>query len=213
MKTHKAGFFLVTLLLFFSNGVLLANVEFKIDATDYAIGVGDETTISIYARVVGGGAGNGIISWGLDLVPTVAGVVTVTGSNLLEPSPVEPFSASNGIMNLDPSDALFDGALLSIAASTLEITHDAGIGDFTKLAEVTVEGKATGDFTYNLQAWDTTGFYAYTADFTEYNIGNAGPYSIDFLSGNNDFTVTPEPCSLTILAILTGMVVRKRRMI
>jgi hypothetical protein len=106
---------------------------------------------------------------------------------------------------------------LGATLATTPDDSDTGVGGFTLLVEVTIEGIAPGTVEYNLvDALELGGgFYGVLRDYFEE--GPAGNYydimdgNLQFVSGNNVFTVVPEPGSLLIMAFITGLALRNRR--
>ena len=219
MKNQVRFVCLALSLSFFFNSVSFANAVFKMTATRNILEVGETATIGLWANIEEQTTGlNGINLWQLDMVVDVGNVVTVVDVSLIAPSPRDTFMPEYVGINTPDS-----GNLLGVGASVFEAPKDSGVGvgEFSLLANITIQAIGLGEVTYSLGG-DTLGFNAYLRDFdwgnwqdpsgtSVYDSTYAAPYRAVFQSGNNVFTVVPEPGSLAIMAVMAGFALRRRR--
>lgn len=213
MNKKLWGAFLVLLFLLSFNSVSLANLIFKMEADKYTLGIGDTAIIGISAKIEEEPSGtNGINLWQLDMIADYD-KVTVTDVEVVEPSPLDPLLGEYVYVNRDPADpenVVFDGNILGLGGGLdgAFAPTTVGVGGFTLLANITIQGLSLGTVEYSLTDAYTTGFYAYLADMTYYDIDNG---DITFQQGNNVFEVVPEPSSLVIMTIMAGLALRRRK--
>ncbi|MDD5065087.1 MAG: hypothetical protein PHQ35_10085 [Phycisphaerae bacterium] len=200
-----------TLVLLFFNAVSSANLLFQITADKNTLAFGEEATISIWAHIEEEvEAGNGLNVWQLDMVVDTDGVVQVNADPvLIAPTPI---AAGSGWSSLNADK---NGNIYALGVFTPGPTDsNTGIGGFSLLAQVTIEaiGNVGEQVTYELTDYThTTGFFGVLRD-DEGMPSYMYPDNIQFLPGNNVFTiVAPEPGSLLIMAVITGLAFRSRR--
>jgi len=192
-----------------------ANLVFQMTATQNALQVGQEATIGIWAKADEASGLNGLNVWQLDMVTNLDGVVEVKTApdpviSLIAPAPYDATGSGWGSVN-SPSS----GNVLELGMSTVNNGQDSdtGVGVLSLLAEITIVaiGNVGDEVTYDLIDNGTLGFYGILKDGTYYDIG-MGNLSFDSSNNNNVFTiVAPEPGSLTILAVMSGLAMRRRR--
>ena len=199
-----------TLVLLFFNAVSSANLLFQITATKNTLTPSEEATISIWARIEEGiPSGYGLNAWQLDMVTNTSGVVQVNGGPvLIAPTPV---AAGSGWMssNVDSTGNVYGLGIFTPGPTT----SNTGIGGFSLLAQVTIEaiGTAGQQVTYELTDYTgTTGFWGALRN-DQGMPSYIYPDNVHFLPGNNVFTIVPEPASLLIMAFMTGLALRSRR--
>jgi len=216
------------LALHFFNAVSFANLLFQMTATQNTLTVGEEATIGIWANIEEEPNGlNGLNLWQLDMVADVPDVVkvktdgTIPGTEIdfIAPSPQDPDGTGWASVNQDVNDNVFEGNVLGLGATlaTMPDDSDTGIGGFTLLVEVTIEGIASGTVEYDLvDALEMGGgFYGVLRDYFEEEEGNYYDImdgNLQFVPGNNVFTVVPEPGSLLIMALMAGLALKSRKL-
>ena len=221
MNKKLSGVFLVLLFLLSFSSLSFANAVFKIDASNYTLGIGDTEVIRLYASIEEQTSGqNGINLWQLDLFVDVGGVVSVTDVEILQPAvpQLDPLIPSYVSIN-----SLLSGNVLGMSGAALDPPKGSGVGvgGFTLLANITIEGLVPGQVTYDMGG-DTLGFNAYLRDFdwglwedlpgtNVYDSTYDAPYIAVFQEGNNVFEVVPEPSSLVIMTIMAGLALRRRK--
>jgi len=198
------------LALHFFNAVSFANLLFQMTATQNTLTVGEEATIGIWANIEEEPNGlNGLNLWQLDMVADVPDVVkvktdgTIPGTEIdfIAPSPQDPDGTGWASVNQDLDTNVFEGNVLGLGATlaTMPDDSDTGVGGYTLLVEVTIEGIASGTVEYDLV--EEEGNYYDIMD------GN-----LQFVPGNNVFTVVPEPGSLLIMALMAGLALKSRKL-
>ncbi|MGA1979737.1 MAG: PEP-CTERM sorting domain-containing protein [Sedimentisphaerales bacterium] len=217
-----------TLVLLFFNAVSSADLLFQMTATKNTLAVGEEVTIGIWANIEEQTTGlNGLNLWQLDMVADVPSVVKVktdgtksgTEINFIAPSPRDLDGTGWTSINKDLDANVFEGNVLGLGATIASMPDDSdtGVGGFTLLVEVTIEGIAPGTVEYNLvdALGVGGGFYGVLRDYFEE--GPTGNYydimdgNLRFVSGNNVFTVVPEPASVVLFAIASAFALRRRK--
>ena len=172
------------------------NVNVTVSLDNTTINVAGTTTLHVYGQTASGTAGDGIVSWDVDLT---VGNTTVAGLGL----PVTLGSSwdhiggqsSTGTWSSPTLDAIYD-----LAGSGTE----RGVGSPVELFSATISGLALGTSTLTIQA-----DYFIGADFTTV-VGlndDAGVYT----SASTTLTVVPEPVSVSLLALGAMVLVRRRR--
>ncbi len=199
----------VAFILHFFNAVSSADLLFQITATKNTLTPGEEATISIWARIEEEVAtGNGLNAWQLDMVVDTSGVVQADANILIAPTPI---AAGSGWLS---SNVDSTGNVYGLGVFTPGPTYsDTGIGDFSLLAQVTIEaiGTAGQQVTYILTDYtETTGFWGSLPD-DESGPSYNYPDNVQFLPGNNVFTIVPEPSSLLIMAFMAGFALRSHK--
>lgn len=194
----------------FFNAVSFADLLFQMSATKNTLAIGEKATISIWAYIEEEvEEGNGLNAWQLDMVVDTDGVVQVSADPcLIAPPPIDPAS---GWLSLNADST---GNVYGLGAFTEGRTYsDTGVGGFSLLAQVTIEaiGAVGEQVTYELTDCHTTGFFGALRD-DEMTPSYVYPNNIQFLSGNNVFTVVPEPGSLLIMAFMAGFALRSRKL-
>lgn len=207
---NKINLVCVTVFLLFLTSVSSGDLIFKMTASKNTLAVGEEATIGIWAKAEEATGVNGLNVWQLDMVVDIGDKVAVktaggTAITLVAPSPMN--SAGSGWLSVNSP---LSGNVLGIGVTTQNTPQDSttGVGDFSLLANVTIVALEEGTVTYNLADTGTTGFYGILRDSTYYDINLS---NLEFQTGNNVFTIIPEPASLLIMAAAAGMVMRSRR--
>lgn len=216
------------LALHFFNAVSFANLLFQMTATQNTLTVGEEATIGIWANIEEEPNGlNGLNLWQLDMVADVPDVVkvktdgTIPGTEIdfIAPSPQDPDGTGWASVNQDLDTNVFEGNVLGLGATlaTMPDDSDTGVGGYTLLVEVTIEGIASGTVEYDLvDALEMGGgFYGVLRDYFEEEEGNYYDImdgNLQFVPGNNVFTVVPEPGSLLIMALMAGLALKSRKL-
>lgn len=205
---------LVILLLFSSSSISSADLIFKITADKYALTVGEEAVISIWAKIEEAQPeGNGLNGFALDMITLTDGVVQVSEDPVfIEP---EPGFWDSGLTDWDSYNVDSTGNVYGLHAATSGSTDsNLGItGQFDELARVTIEAIGTPgqQVTYDLTDFTLTyGFMGFLRD----DAGGPSyiwPGNVQFQGGNNVFTIVPEPGSLGIMAIMAGFALRRRK--
>lgn len=222
MKRKVFFVFLVISFLPFFNVVSSANIIFKMQATKSTLTLNETAVFGLYASIEEETTGlNGINLWQLDMIVNTKDVITVTNIEMLEPYPLDddyfPYYLH---LNKDPLNTAnsFSGNMLGLGSGMDGAFDDspAGVGGFTLMANITIQAVGLGTTTYDIVDTGRTGVYAYLADASLYDIVQANPWSIKFYdktasTGNNIFTVVPEPSSLILLASMAGMALYRRR--
>jgi len=196
-----------------------ADLIFKITADKYALAVGEEAVISIFAKIDdedGVAQGYALNGWQLDMVVVdpnsdlLSGVVEVSK----DPIFIEPeagfWDSASGWLDLN-SDAT--GNVYGLGAFTSGPTDsNLCLGQFSELARVTIEaiGTVGQQVIYELTDYtQTTGFWGALRDDTSFPT-YIYPDNVSFQPGNNVFTIVPEPASLLLMALST-LLLRKRK--
>ena len=203
--------FAMFVILFF-NAVSSADLLFQITADKYSLTPGEEATISIWAHIEEDvGEGNGLKVLQLDMIVDTDGVVQVSANPvLIAPTPIDSGSGWSLPLNEDKT-----GNIYALGVYTPGPTYsNTGIGGFSMLAQITIQatGTAGQQVTYQLTDDGHGGFFGGLRDDTSgpsYDYTYLG--NIEFLSGNNVFTIVPEPASLLIMTFMAGFALRSRR--
>jgi hypothetical protein len=195
----------------FFNAVSFADLLFQMSATKNTLAIGEEATISIWAYIEEElEEGYGLNAWQLDMVVDTDSVVRVSADPcLIAPTPKDPLSGWSSL-NADST-----GNVYGLGVFTEGRTYsDTGIGGFSLLAQITIEaiGAVGEQVTYELTDYtQTTGFWGALRD-DEMMPSYVYPDNVQFLPGNNVFTVVPEPGSLLIMAFMAGFALRSRKL-
>ena len=192
-------FCLVTCLLIVFCNVTSADLLLKMDSTKYSIGIGEEAVISIYGMAEQATGTNGLNSWNLDMVVDADGIVEVGGVARVAPSPWD--SGMPLYLSINNSSS-GDVKGLGIVTQAFPQNSTTGVGDYSKLAEITIVGLAAGQVTYTLGDFGGMGFEGYLSDYTN----EPGVFVVE----NNVITVVPEPCTLLLMSIMAGIGLRRR---
>lgn len=201
------------LFLLFFNSVSSADLLFKITADKYNLTPSEEATISIWAYIEETvDPCNGLNVWQLDMIVDTDSVVQVNDDPvLIAPTPIDPTSGWLSL-NADLTGNIYGLGVLTPGPTDSE----TGIGDFSLLAQVTIQAIGTPgqQVTYQLTDDGHGGFFGALRD----DISSIPPLpsyiypdNVQFVPGNNVFTIVPEPTSLMIMAFLTGLALRNRR--
>jgi hypothetical protein len=205
----KLTCFVVFVLLFF-NAVSSADLVFQMTADKYTLTSGEEATISIWAKIEEEvQPGYGLNAWQLDMVADTSGVVQADANLLIAPTPIDDGSGWLS-SNVDSTGNVYGLGVFTSGGSKLS---DTGIGGFSLLAQVTIEaiGTAGQQVTYELTDYTgTTGFWGALRNDTS-GPSYVYPDNVQFLSGNNVFTIVPEPTSLLLMTLSAGLALRGRR--
>lgn len=202
--------FVVFVLLSF-NAVSSADLLFKITATKNNLTPGEEATISIWAKIEEAvQPGYGLNAWQLDMVTNTSNVVQVNdGPVLIAPTPI---ASGSGWLS---SNVGSTGNVYGLGIFTPGPTaSDTGIGDFSLLAQVTIEAIVT---TYGQQVTYELTDYTHTTGFWGALRSDQGmpsyiyPDNVQFVPGNNVFTIVPEPASLLLITLGACLALRSRR--
>lgn len=209
-KLMRICFAMFVLLSF--NAVSSADLLFQITATKNTLAPGEEATISIWAHIEEElEEGHGLNAWQLDMVVNTSNVVQVNADPvLIAPTPID---SGSGWSSLNTGST---GNIYGLGVFTPGPTYsNTGIGGFSLLAQVTIEaiGDVGEQVTYELTDYThTTGFFgALRDDMITMMPSYVYPDNVQFLPGNNVFTIVPEPASLLIMAFITGLALRSRR--
>ena len=200
----------VALPILFFNAVSSAALLFKITATKNNLTIGEEATISIWAHIEEAiEEGYGLNAWQLDMVVNTNSVVQVSANPvLIAPTPIDP---SSGWMSLNAGKT---GNVYGLGVFTSgPQPSNTGIGDFSLLAQVNIKaiGAVGNQVMYELTDYtQTTGFWGALRGDTM-NPSYVYPNNIQFLPGNNVFTIVPEPGSLLIMVFMAGFALRSRK--
>lgn len=199
-----------SLVLIFFNSISSADLLFQITADKYNLTPSEEVTVSIWAHIEEAvPEGDGLNAWQLDMVVNTNGVVQVnTDPALIAPTPIDPGSGWWSL-NADKTGNIYGLGVFTPGPQP----SNTGIGDFSLLAQVTIQaiGTAGQQVTYELTDYTyTTGFWGALRTDTSAP-SYVYPGNIQFVPGNNVFTIVPEPASLLIMAFLTGLALRNRR--
>lgn len=167
-----------------------ASLVMRMTADDVSINVGDSTLVHIFAEVDDGAAsgGNGLVLWDLAINADVAGVLDITNHTFVAPGDIfdNDFSSAGGsgsgwVMKDD------------------DTTSTVGDG-LTEIFNFEVTAVAVGVVTYDLIGLGDL------VDYTAYDV------VFDVHNSSNIITVhAPEPASLTLFALMSGFVLRRRR--
>jgi len=195
----------------FFNAVSFAGLLFQITATKNTLTPGEEATISIWAYIEEElEEGNGLNVWQLDMAVNTDGVVQVSADPvLIAPTPIDPASGWLSL-NTDSTGNVYGLGVFTPGPQD----SDTGVGGFSLLAQVTIEaiGAVGEQVTYELTDYThTTGFWGALRDDTMMP-SYVYPDNVQFLPGNNVFTVVPEPGSLLIMALMAGLALRSRKL-
>ncbi len=204
----------IAFLVFSLYSTSCADLIFTMTADDYTLEVGQEATITIWAEITDTlDPGNGLNSWQLDMVVDTGGVVEVSSDPVfVQPEPDFWDLSFSGWLSYN-TDAT--GNVYGLGAITDGPTDsDVGIS-FLALAEVTIEaiGTVGQQVEYQLAADPDGGnsFFGGLRDDTISPTYNIISGNLEFQSGNNVFTIVPEPGSLMIMSIMAGLAALKRR--
>jgi hypothetical protein len=202
MKKFQIFCVVTSLLLFCS--VACADLLLKMDSTKYSIGVGEEAVISIYGMAEQATGMNGLNSWNLDMVVSSGGIVEVSQVARVAPSPWDSSMPLYLSLNTEDGGSSGDVIGLGVATQSFPQSSTTGVGQYDKLAEITIVGLAAGQVTYTLGDFGSMGFEGYLGDYTN------EPGS--FVEGNNVITVfVPEPCTLLLMSVTALVGLRSRR--
>jgi hypothetical protein len=200
-----------TLVLLFFNAVSSADLLFQITATKNTLTPGEEATVSIWARIEEElQEGYGLNVWQLDMVVDTDGVVQVNADPvLIAPTPIDSGSGWSSL-NADKTGNIYALGVFTPGPTS----SNTGIGGFSLLAQVTIKaiGTVGEQVTYELTDDNHGGFFgALRNDMITMMPSYVYPDNVQFLPGNNVFTIVPEPASLLIMAFITGLALRSRR--
>lgn len=199
-----------TLVLLFFNAVSFADLLFKITSDKNTFAFGEEATISIWAHIEEPvPAGYGLNAWQLDMVADNDGVVQVnTDPVLIAPTPIDSGSGWSSL-NIGSTGNVYGLGVFTPGPTS----SNTGIGGFSLLAQVTIEAITTaGQVTYELTDFTgTTGFWGALRNDTS-GPSYVYPDNVQFIPGNNVFTIVPEPCSLLIMTFMAGLTLRSHKL-
>ena len=199
----------VLILLCFSS-VCSADLKFKITADDYTLTVSQTATIDIWANITDTvAANNGLNVWQLDMIVDIGGIVQVSADpSLIAPTPVDPSSGWLSY-NTDKTGNV-NGLGVFTPGPTDSVT---GIGGFDLLAQVTIEaiGTVGQQVTYGLTNTGLGGSFIGALRDDSSGPSYVYPTNIQFLQGNNVFTIVPEPATFILLAAGATMAMRRKK--
>ena len=191
-----------------------AGLIFRMTSSQTTVSIGGSTIIQIFAYADDAVAtgNNGLNGWQVDMKSLISSTGTLTVTSIDWKAPGPPFDSTLGTMD-DPGsgDIKFLGVIVDGWLSGVDST--VGVGGFSLLAEVTVQGVSAGTVDYALGDFGS-GFYGFLRDGEDFDFSDAlayGTTSFDASGSNTQYTVTPEPGSLLILTGLTGLMLRRRR--
>jgi hypothetical protein len=196
--------------ILFNPAVSADTVHFRTEITNDEISVGQQSVIKIYAWAEDAVSGNGIVSWGLDVMLDASedGIVAITEDQVLEP--YSGFYMSKGALSLNSP---YSGAATTEGAFGMADSSDLGVCDgqvenYTLMADITVQAVAAGTISYELGSYSTPiedNFYATLADDTKLT----GTFE-DTIS-QTEITVVPEPASILMLSLFSGLAAIKSK--
>jgi len=168
-------------------------------ADDDVIGIGDSTLMHVQAWVDDPAASgdNGLVLWQMDLSVDNAGVIGASNLNIT--APVDIFDSGS---STDP----LNGGVDAYALKDDDMSSVIGVGGFTELFNFEVTGLSAGTAEYSIG----NVLIGDLADFTGFDI-SLGTAFLDTAGFGNVVTVVPEPATLTLFALMSGFVLRRRR--
>lgn len=203
----------VALLCLVSSSCVASLVHYTMTVKDGAsttLEIGEQRTIQIWALADGASSGDGIVEWFVDLHPDSYGVVTAVSYDIFEPSQQE--SGLDPALNEDDGfggEGSFQFLGAAFPWSQTPPATDAGVGQYSLLGEVVIEGVAVGNVNYEIGNEYLAGFYARLKSGTSLD-GVFGTAEKD-LSDYQFTVVLPEPSTIAILSGLSAIALRKRK--
>ena len=217
MKFRTVGFRSIVLsMLLFCSSSFGSLAHFYVNVADPVIPIGGETNVEIWVWAEGAQADGGIILWGVDVVLPEAddGIVQLSTNlpNLTFIEPVAGFYSTTGALDTDNP---WSGTVKHLSAESSQPISPLGVGlghlgdvndlsNYTKIAEVKIEGLSVGTAHYSLGLDYAGDFLAALTDLTWLD------GVCESQLGQTSVTVVPEPATLLMLG-LAGMCLRKRK--
>jgi len=179
-----------------------AVLNFKMTCDDPIIGIGEQTTIDIHVWDTDAVADYGIILWQFDMGPSADGIVSA------DTWAVEPWFIYESGYGPDSLNSPTSGNVNAFyaLASEFDQVSNIGVGDYTKIASVTIEGLAEGLITYDLGDLTTLGFYGTVRGSFDQNSG-----VLDTGNSVLSYQVVPEPASIFLLGGMGLSLLRRRK--
>lgn len=181
-----------------------ATLLFKMTCADTSLTIGEETTITLWAKADDPGAVgmNGVDLWALSMIVSGDDALQVKSNAITFLAP-SPFSVSDS--KYDSINAPKSGNVTYLRSQADNPNHQnstTGVGVYSPIAEIVVKGIAKGVATYSIGG---SNFFGVLKDDTW--------LEGTFDSANSDkvFTVAPEPCSLAMLAAMAAIGLRRRK--
>jgi hypothetical protein len=194
---------LVLWLLFSVCAPCSANVVFKMTCADTSLTIGQESTIQLWAKADDASAvgTNGLNLWQLSMSVSSSNVVEVKtgGITFIAPSPFSVPDSKWLSINSPMS-----GNVTDLTAQSFNPIQDSttGVGAYSLIAELIIKGVAQGTTTYSLGG---SNFFGALKDATFLD------GAFDSTNSDRVFTVIPEPCTFTLLAVMAAAGLYRRK--
>jgi len=177
--------------------VTISSVNVTVSSSQSTIGIGETATLTVYGQVKSAyyATGNGIIGWDVDLNLADPSLIQILSGTLSRTGWTNnPSTSSSGTAMSWGIDAIYD---------TGESSSTLGLTSPVQLFSVDFKGLAQGSTNFSVSADTKAG-----TDFLTWNGNTGGDYS----NASIPITVTPEPATLTLLALGgLAMLARRRR--
>lgn len=214
------------LVLLFFNAVSSANLLFQMTSEEGDLGhpitglvVGEKVNVHVWAWVNDSRAepNNGLDTWQMDMDVDNTGVIQITKTsgvaniNLIAPDPDPLWSGwDEASVNLGTTGEVREVVVTQKVVGAPSYT---GVGGYSEIFSLQIEAIGVGTATYTLKKNFPGGlFLGILADDTEFDYDkDPGSVYFDATGSEHVFTVVPEPASLLIMAFITGLALRSRR--
>ncbi|MBN1457166.1 MAG: PEP-CTERM sorting domain-containing protein [Sedimentisphaerales bacterium] len=195
----KRTLLVVSLIMFLSISCS-AGLVIQMAADESTLEIGQTTVVHVSAWAddpVAAGT-NGLVLWQMDFAVDNAGVVGTSNFNIV--APVDIWDSSTSTNELT-------GEVSGYVLKDDDTSSTVGVGGFTEIFTFEVTGLAAGTVEYSIGSE----LLGDLVDFTPFDFAS-GTASFDTAGSSNIITVhTPEPASLTLFALMSGFVLRRRR--
>jgi hypothetical protein len=198
LRAMKRVLLVVSLVTFLSISCS-AGLIIQMAVENPTLNLGQKTVVHVSAWVDDPGASgdNGLVLWQMDFGVNNPGVIGASNLNIT--APVDLFDSSS---STDP----LNGGIDAYALKDDDMSSLVGVGGFTEIFTFEVTGLSVGTAEYSIGSE----LLGDLVDFTPFDI-SSGTASFDTAGSSNTITVIPEPASLTLFALMSGFVLRRRR--
>jgi hypothetical protein len=221
-----------TLVLLFFNAVSFADLLFKMTSEEGNLGhpitglvIGEKVNVHVWAWVNDAIAepDNGLDTWQMDMDVDNTGVIQITKTggvaniDLIAPDP-DPLWSGWDEASVNNEGSPYFGATgevreVVVTQDVVSAPSYTGVGGYSEIFSFQIEAIGVGTATYTLKKNFPGGlFLGMLADGTEFDYDiDPGSVYFDATVSEHVFTVVPEPASLLIMAFITGLALRNRR--
>jgi hypothetical protein len=232
MKSKSKLICSAVLALLFCNAVSSASLFYKMTSDQGDLGnpitglvIGEKVNVHVWAWVDDEIAepNNGLDTWQMDLDVDDTGIIQITKTggianiNLIAPDPDLDWSGWDEDSVNNEGNPYFGatGEVREVAV-TQEVPGAAsytGVGGYSEIFSFQIEAIGAGTATYTLTRFPGGSFFGMLTDGTEFDVDTTDQVFFDAAGSDHVFTVVPEPASLMIMTLLTGLAFRNRRIV